>query len=347
MRDRAAGEALQEWLHHRPVHALARPPAARHRHDQGAVGLLRDPGDRIGQDGRAPRRHRHHARPRLHPRPQRPREGCDDDRRRRRRGGLLARRGEQHPARLEEGEAADRQLAWRARLPHLAQGPSQEPRLPDGLQGPRQQAPPRRRVDPHARLRQGAPQAARRAGRQRRCHRFVAGQLDLPEVDDRVHQIDVRRRGPDHRGQRRHDRAGAQSHLVGRRRAARRDGLRLHLHDAGGDGLRPATGDGGVPGGAVRAHAGRAGHRRRRHLQRRQDLQGARRRRVVHHDGLHARGHRGVAWRIFLQGRDPAEAVPRHGLARRDELGRRLRRPLLFGERQGAGRAGRRGQRCG
>mmetsp|Transcript_24960 Transcript_24960/g.66961 ORF Transcript_24960/g.66961 Transcript_24960/m.66961 type:complete len:270 (-) Transcript_24960:856-1665(-) len=269
MRRGEAREALRERFHPGPLHRRSRSHPLRARRDQAQVRLLRLPRHRERQAGRPPHRHRHDARPRLCQGPLE--EGCrrHDDRRRLRTRGLHPRGGQPDPARLEEGQAARRQRAQRARRCHLAQGPAQEPRLPARDQG-RAEATDRRRVRAHAPRRQGARRQAGRGRRRHPRHRLVAGRLHFPEGHALLHQDDLpARRG--RRRQRRHRAAGQEPDRVGRRRAAHRDGLGLHLHDAGGDGGGAAAGDGRLPRLQVRAPARRAVLGRRRHLQHWQD----------------------------------------------------------------------------
>ena len=109
-------------------------------------------------------------------------------------------------------------------------------------------------------------------------------------------------------------------------------GLDLH-HPRRHRGRRPA-GHRGLRGGAGLQAGRRPGHRRRRAAVLRRHRQGDRRRRR-HGDGRLAAGRlRGVARRPGLRQRQAVQVLPRHGLARGDELARQevlLQGPLLPG----------------
>ncbi len=176
--------------------------------------------------------------------------------------------------------------------------------------------PPRARLG--ARPGPGGPPRARllaraQPGRPRRAE-------DPPE-EIRVHA--------DRRGQRR-DRGGrSRPRAPGRRRRQGRHRARLHLHDPGGHGRRRSADsrDPGVREGDPRDEGPPDRGRRDQVLGRRR--QGHRGRRAVRDDRLAARRHRGVTGRNDpLPGPD-VQGVPRHGIARGDEV--RLLRPLLPG----------------
>ena len=217
----------------------------------------------------------------------------------------------------------------------------------EGRPGP----PARRRGDRLLRRRLGARRGAARR-RASTCSSSTPPTASPPGVIDMVARLKA---DPSfehiarHRRQRRDPRGRAGAHRRGRgcRQGRRRPGL--DLHDPRRRRRRRAAGHRRLRGVARRARGRHPGHRRRRPAVLRRHRQGARRRRRHRHARLAARRHRRVAGRDRLPGRQAVQAVPRHGLARRDADARQedlvLEGPLLPGRRPDRRQAHPRGHR--